>query len=57
MHFDFFHAIVSALLIWAIYWIMRRAGILDPENRRWDWKFFGAIFVVILILNLIWPVA
>ena len=55
MHFDFFHAIISALLIWAIYWIMRRAGILDAENRGWNWKFFGAIFVVILIFNLIWP--
>lgn len=57
MHFDFFHALVSALLIWTIYWIMRRAGILDSENKRWDWRFFGTIFVAVFILNLIWPAA
>ena len=54
MHFDFLHAVVSALLIWVTIWGLRRAGILDTGRKQWNWTLFAVVFVVIFVLNLIW---
>lgn len=56
MEFDFAHAAVSVALILAVVWGLRRAGLVDREGGKLNWIVFVAIFVVIFILNLIWPV-
>ena len=55
MHFDFLHAAVSALIIWVTIWGLRRAGKLDTERKQWNWTLFAVVFVVIFILNILWP--
>ncbi|MBP0617787.1 hypothetical protein [Jiella mangrovi] len=56
MHFDLAHAIISAVLIFATLWILRRTGLVrTPQKPGWDWQVFVAIVVVMFIFNLIWP--
>jgi hypothetical protein len=58
MHIDFAHAAVAAILIFLTVWIMNKTGLsMQQEEGKhvWDWKIFTAVFVVILVLNLIWP--
>ncbi len=56
MHFDIAHAAVSAVLILATIFILRRTGIVPKDGeKRWDWKLFFAVFAVMAVFNLIWP--
>ena len=56
MHFDLAHALVSGLAIFATVYALKAAGIVTEEDRRkWNWKIFGAVFIVIFVINLIWP--
>ncbi len=52
------HALVTGLLVLATMWGLRRTGLVVPPSEggpRFSWITFVAIFVVIAILNLIWP--
>ena len=58
MHIDFAHALVAGLLIFATILGMQRAGLYVPHKDggpRWSWPLFGAILVVMFVLNLLWP--
>ena len=58
MHFDIAHALVTVALVYAVIWIMHRQGFVKFRSEggpRWSWPMFGAIFVVVLVLNLLWP--
>ena len=50
------HAIVTGLLIGAVYWASEQSGLLDGKSKRQRLAIMLPIyFVVILLLNLIWP--
>ena len=56
MHIDLAHALVTGAAILATLWATRRFGLVkEDESSRWNWKVFAAIFVVILVINLVWP--
>jgi len=58
MHFDFAHAAVAAILIYLTVWVLRKTGIVTEREKghfQWNWKLFGAIFLVIFVFNIIWP--
>ena len=58
MHFDFAHALVAGILIFATIVGMQRMGLYVPHKEggpRWSWPLLGGIFVVLFIFNLIWP--
>ncbi len=56
MHFDLAHALVSGVAILATLWAIRQFGIVkEDESLRWNWKVFVAIFVVIFVINIVWP--
>ena len=54
MHEDLAHAAVAGVLILITLWGLKAAG-LRRDDRQWDWNVFPAIFVVMMILNLVWP--
>ncbi|MCC1494533.1 hypothetical protein [Cognatishimia sp. F0-27] len=56
MHFDFAHAIVAAILMYAVFYGMERSGLYvrrKDGGPRWSWPLFGAVFVVMAIFNLL----
>lgn len=58
MHFDFAHAAVAAILIFVTVWIMKITGLSKQQGEGkhvWDWKIFFAVFIVMFLLNIIWP--
>ena len=58
MHFDLAHALFSAVLILAAIMIMQRTGYHVPHKEggpRWSWPLFIAVFVVMFLINIIWP--
>ncbi len=48
------HAVVSGIVILLILWGLRAAGIVKEET-KWSWPVFGAVLVVMFLLNLVWP--
>ena len=57
MHFDLAHAavIIAALVITNM--ALRSAGVINEENKQqWNWKVVLAYFVVVVIINLVWPI-
>ena len=50
------HALVSAAVIIAVIYGLRRGGIL-PERKQhgFDWYLFVVVLVVVGILNFVWP--
>ena len=58
MHLDILHALIAGLLIIATIFVMERAGLYvrhKDGGPRFSWPLFAAIFVVVTVLNLIWP--
>lgn len=54
MHIDIVHALVSGVLILLTLWGLKTAG-LRRDDRKWDWNVFITVFVVMAILNMVWP--
>ncbi len=57
MHFDLAHAavIIAALVITNL--ALKYAGVINEENKhQWNWKVVLAYFVVVAIINLVWPI-
>jgi len=57
MHFDLLHALILVGALIVTNFALNASGVLvnEPE-KRFSWKRFLAYFVVISIVNLIWPV-
>ena len=54
MHIDLGSCACRRILIVATIFALNRFGM--EHKSPWDWRYFAAIFVAILILNLVWPV-
>lgn len=55
---EWLHAIVSGLLTGGGYWIMRSFGWFEDRSKgQRALIFMPVVFVIVLILNLIWPSA
>ncbi|UWR07400.1 MULTISPECIES: hypothetical protein [Ruegeria] len=57
MHFDLAHAAVIVVALIITNLALKSAGVINEENKhQWNWKAFLAYFVVIFIINLVWPI-
>ena len=54
MHIDFAHAAVSGVLILITLLALKTLG-LRRDDRKWDWSVFVSVFVVMAVLNILWP--
>lgn len=54
MHIEFAHAAVSGVLILLTLLALKAFG-LRRDDRKWDWNVFISVFVVMAVLNMIWP--
>lgn len=58
MHFDFAHAATAAVLIFVAMWTLEKMGVRnsrEKSEKKWDWQIFLVVFIVLSILNLLWP--
>ena len=57
MHYDLIHAAILVGALIATNLVLKATGMLDADDgSRFTWKRFLAYFVVIAIVNLIWPI-
>jgi hypothetical protein len=57
MHYDLTHALVVGVLILLVLEGLNRSNILDGMSKgRVFMTRFVSVFIVVLALNLIWPV-
>ncbi|PRY22279.1 hypothetical protein CLV78_107203 [Aliiruegeria haliotis] len=57
MHFDLIHALIVVAALVGTNIALSASGILgDEDKNRWSWKRFLAYFVVVFVINLIWPI-
>ena len=55
---DLIHAIVMGLLVGGAYWAVRSMGWFESRSKvQQALVFFPVVFVIVLIVNLIWPSA
>lgn len=56
MHFDLAHALVTAVVIFAVIWGLDQTSTFEkmPKGRKFLFKF-AVLFAALLIINLIWP--
>ena len=53
---DWVHAIVMGLLCGGAYWAVRSMGWFENRSKvQQALIFFPVIFIIVLVLNLIWP--
>jgi hypothetical protein len=56
MTFDIPHMIATAIIVWVVIWLLPRLGLFaEMTAGRQRLIQFAAVFVLILILNLVWP--
>ncbi|SNT41070.1 hypothetical protein [Tropicimonas sediminicola] len=56
MTFDIPHMVVTGILIFVVLWGLNQIGSFEKMSRgRKTFIRFGALFVVLLLLNLVWP--
>ncbi len=57
MHFDLAHAAVTIVALIVTNLALKLAGVINEENKdQLNWKVFLAYFVVVFIINLVWPI-
>ena len=53
---DFLHEIVMGLLCGGAYWLLRNLGWFENRSKvQQALIFLPAVFVIVFVLNLIWP--
>ena len=56
MQFDWIHMLVTVVIIYVVLWGLGKTGKLnEASGAKRFWIRFIALFVVIFVLNLIWP--
>ena len=56
MHLNLAHAVVSAVLILMTIYVMRKTGMADAtKEKKFDWKIFLGVVVMMFVFNVIWP--
>ncbi|NOD47810.1 MULTISPECIES: hypothetical protein [Ruegeria] len=57
MQFDLAHAAVIVVALIITNLALKSAGVINEENKhQWNWKVVLAYFVVVVIINLVWPI-
>ncbi|WP_170470490.1 hypothetical protein [Ruegeria arenilitoris] len=57
MQFDLAHAAVIVVALIITNLVLKSAGVINEENKhQWNWKVVLAYFVVVVIINLVWPI-
>ncbi|WP_171212911.1 hypothetical protein [Ruegeria sp. HKCCA5426] len=57
MQFDLVHAAVIVVALIITNLALKSAGVINEENKhQWNWKVVLAYFVVVVIINLVWPI-
>ncbi|WP_170361939.1 hypothetical protein [Ruegeria arenilitoris] len=57
MHFDLAHAVVTVAALIVTNLALKSAGVINKENKhQWNWKVVLAYFVVVFLINLVWPI-
>ncbi|WP_171239070.1 MULTISPECIES: hypothetical protein [unclassified Ruegeria] len=57
MHFDLVHAAVIVVALIVTNLALKSSGVINEESKhQWNWKVFLAYFVVVFIINLVWPI-
>jgi uncharacterized membrane protein len=57
LHFDLAHAAVIVVALIITNLALKSAGVINEENKhQWNWKVVLAYFVVVVIINLVWPI-
>ncbi|MFD0910313.1 hypothetical protein [Ruegeria arenilitoris] len=57
MHFDLAHAAITVVALIITNLALKSAGVINEENKhQWNWKVVLAYFVVVFIINLVWPI-
>ncbi|WP_171236993.1 hypothetical protein [Ruegeria sp. HKCCA6837] len=57
LHFDLAHAAVTIVALIVTNLALKSAGVINEENKhQLNWKVFLAYFVVVFIINLVWPI-
>ncbi|UMA63593.1 hypothetical protein LVO79_11145 [Roseivivax marinus] len=56
MTFDIPHMIVTAIIIFFVVWLVQHTAMFEGMTRRKrSLVLFGILFVLLFILNLLWP--
>ncbi|SLN09681.1 hypothetical protein ROJ8625_00054 [Roseivivax jejudonensis] len=56
MTFDLPHMIVTAIIIFCVVWVVNHTGPFEGMTKqKRSLVLFGILFVVLLILNIVWP--
>ncbi|ETW14137.1 hypothetical protein ATO8_04566 [Roseivivax marinus] len=56
MTFDIPRMIVTAIIIFCVVWLVQHTAMFEGMTRRKrSLVLFGVLFVVLFILNLLWP--
>ncbi|NOD37135.1 MULTISPECIES: hypothetical protein [unclassified Ruegeria] len=57
MQFDLAHAVVIIAALVITNLALKSAGVINEDNKhQWNWKVVLAYFVVVVIINLVWPI-
>ena len=57
MHFDLAHAAIIIVALILTNLALNASGIVSADEKNaWSWKRVLAYFVVVFVINLIWPV-
>lgn len=57
MHFDLAHAAITVVALIITNLALKSAGVINAENKhQWNWKVVLAYFVVVFIINMVWPI-
>jgi len=56
MTFDIPHMVVSAVIIFIVFWAVNNLSVFEGmTKRRRSLVMAGIVFVAILLLNIVWP--
>ncbi|MBO9475864.1 hypothetical protein J7413_20210 [Shimia sp. R10_1] len=56
MHVDLIHAAVIVVALVLTNIVLKATGVVgDDDTHRWSWKRFLAYFVVVAVINIVWP--
>ena len=56
MSFDPLHAIVTSIILFAVIWIVNHSVVFEGmTKRKRSLALFAILFVLLFVLNMIWP--
>ena len=55
MVIDIPHILATAVILFVSLYISEKMGWREKGSRKFSWELFGLLFVLMLLLNLVWP--